>query len=125
VLVGTFAAIALALAAVGIFGVLTFTVRERMREFGVRIALGATARDIVRLVLGNGIRLAGAGAAIGVAAAALLTRTLAALLFGVTRLDRATFLAAPLLLVAVALAASAAPALRAIRADPAVTLRQE
>ena len=125
VLVSTFAAIALALAAVGIFGVLTFSVRERMREFGVRIALGATTGDILRLVLGAGVKLAGIGAAIGLVAAALLTRTLASLLFGITPLDPVTFFTAPAVLVATALAASVAPALRAVRADPAVTLRQE
>jgi putative ABC transport system permease protein len=125
VLVSTFAAVALALAAVGIFGVLTFTVRERMREFGIRIALGATTSDILRLVLGTGVRLAGTGAAIGLVAAALLTRTLAALLFGVTPLDPVTFLAAPVVLVTTAIAASLAPAIRAVRVDPAVTLRQE
>ncbi|HKE46972.1 MAG TPA: ADOP family duplicated permease, partial [Rhodanobacteraceae bacterium] len=124
-LVSTFAAIALALAAVGIFGVLTFSVRERMREFGVRIALGASTSDILRLVLSVGVKLAGIGAAIGLVAAALLTRTLASLLFGVTPLDPVTFFAAPAVLVMTALVASLVPAVRAVRADPAVTLRQE
>ena len=86
-LVSVFAALALVLAAVGIFGVLSFSVRERMREFGVRLALGATSGDILRLVLGAGVQIAGTGAVIGVAAAALLARTLASLLFGVTPLD--------------------------------------
>jgi putative ABC transport system permease protein len=124
-LVGTFAGIALALAAVGIFGVLTFSVRERMREFGVRVALGASTADILRLVVGNGLKIAVSGVAIGLAAAAVLTRTLASLLFGVTPLDPVTFLAAPALLVTTALVACVAPALRAVRVDPAVTLRQE
>ena len=124
-LVSLFALMALALAAVGIFGVLTFSVRERTREFGVRVALGATRADILRLVLGTGIKIAGCGALVGLAGAALLTRTLASLLYGVTPLDPATFLGAPSVLVATALVASALPALRAVRVDPAVTLRQE
>ena len=124
-LVSVFAAMALVLAAVGIFGVLTFSVRERRREFGVRMALGATSVDILRLVLGAGVRIAGSGALIGVASAAVLTRTLASLLFGVTPLDPMTFAAAPALLVITALIACVGPAVRAVRVDPAVTLRQE
>ena len=124
-LVSTFATIALVLAAVGIFGVLTFSVRERTREFGVRVALGATTRDILRLVVRSGVKLAGTGVAIGLFAAALLTRTLASLLFGVTPLDPVTFVTAPAVLAVTALAACVAPAMRAIRVDPAVTLRQE
>jgi putative ABC transport system permease protein len=123
-LVSAFATIALALAAVGIFGVLTFSVRERTREFGVRVALGATTRDILRLVLRTGAALAGTGVAIGLFAAALLTRTLASLLFGVTPLDPASFAAAPLLLGAVAVAAALVPAMRAARIDPARALRE-
>jgi ABC-type antimicrobial peptide transport system permease subunit len=124
-LVSTFAPISLALAAVGIFGVLTFTVRERTREFGVRIALGATRMDILGLVVGAGLKIAGAGALVGLGGAAILTRTIASLLFGVTPLDPISFLGAPAALVATALAASVLPALRAVRVDPAVTLRQE
>jgi putative ABC transport system permease protein len=124
-LVSTFATIALVLAAVGIFGVLTFSVRERTREFGVRVALGATTPDILRLVVQSGVKLAGTGVAIGLFAAALLTRTLASLLFGVTPLDPMTFVAAPAVLAVTALAACIAPAIRAVRVDPAVTLRQE
>jgi len=124
-LVSTFALLALALAAVGVFGVLTFSVRERTREFGVRVALGATRADILNLVVRTGLKIAGTGAVLGLAAAALLTRTLASLLFGVTALDPITFLAAPGVLVATALVASVLPALRAVRVDPAVTLRQE
>jgi putative ABC transport system permease protein len=124
-LVGLFALMSLALAAVGIFGVLTFSVRERTREFGVRVALGATTGDILRIVLGSGLKIAGTGAIAGLVGAAILTRTLASLLYGVTALDPLTFLAAPGVLVATALAASALPAMRAVRVDPAVTLRQE
>ena len=124
-LVGTFAVIALALAAVGIFGVLTFLVRERTRELGIRVALGATAGDILQLVLRAGLTIAGTGIALGLAAAAILTRTLASLLFGVTPLDPITFIAAPAVLAATVLVAASVPAMRAIRVDPAVTLRQE
>jgi predicted permease len=124
-LVSTFAAIALALAAIGIFGVLTFSVRERTREFGVRVALGATGEDILWLVVRAGLGIAGTGVTIGLAAAAILTRTLASLLFGVTPLDSVTFVVAPAVLVMTALVACVAPAIRAIRVDPAVTLRHE
>jgi putative ABC transport system permease protein len=124
-LVSTFALLSLALAAVGIFGVLTFTVRERTREFGVRMALGATRAHILSLVVGAGMKIAGAGALVGLAGTALLTRTLASLLFGVTPFDPMTFLVAPAVLVTTALVASVLPALRAVRVDPAVTLRQE
>jgi putative ABC transport system permease protein len=124
-LVSTFAGIALVLAAVGIFGVLTFSVRERTRELGVRVALGATSTDILRLVVGSALKIAVSGVVIGLAAAAVLTRTLASLLFGVTPLDPVTFVAAPAVLVTTTLVASVAPAIRAIGVDPAVTLRQE
>jgi putative ABC transport system permease protein len=124
-LVGTFAALALALAAVGIFGVLAFSVRERTREFGVRMALGARTADILRLVVGGGARIAGIGVAIGLALSAALTRSLASLLYGVTPLDPVVFLAAPAMLAVTAILACVAPALLALRVDPAVTLRQD
>ena len=108
-----------------IFGVLTFLVRERTRELGIRVALGATAGDILQLVLRAGLTIAGTGIALGLAAAAILTRTLASLLFGVTPLDPVTFIAAPAVLAATVLVAASVPAMRAIRVDPAVTLRQE
>jgi putative ABC transport system permease protein len=124
-LVSAFAVMALGLAAVGIFGVLTFSVRERTREFGVRVALGASTGDILRLVLAGCMKIAAGGALAGLVAAAVLTRTLSALLFGVTPLDPLTFAAAPAILVLTALAAGAVPAMRAASTDPAVTLRQE
>jgi ABC-type antimicrobial peptide transport system permease subunit len=115
----------LVLAAVGIFGVLAFTVSQRTREFGIRMALGARASDVVGMVVAGGLKIVAIGIAIGLAAAAALTRLLATLLFGVKPLDPATFLGAPAVLALVALAACAAPALRAARVDPAVALRQE
>jgi ABC-type antimicrobial peptide transport system permease subunit len=110
---------------VGIFGVLAFAVSQRTREFGIRLALGARGSDVLRLVLHSGLKLTLIGIAIGLTASALLTRSLASLLFAVTPLDPLTFAIATITLASVALAACAAPALRAARVDPAVTLRQE
>jgi putative ABC transport system permease protein len=124
-LVGTFAALAVALAAVGLFGVLALSVQQRTREFGIRVALGARAGDVLRLVLTGCIRVTAAGIAIGVSASVALTRFLASLLFGVQPLDPVTLLVAPAVLGFVALIACAAPALRAAHIDPAVALRQE
>jgi putative ABC transport system permease protein len=124
-LVTVFAAVAVVLAAVGIGGVLSFTVHQRTRELGVRVALGARTADILRVVLADGARMTAAGIAIGVVGAAALSRLLEALLFGVTPLDTATFMTAPLILAMTALAASVVPALRASRVDAAVALRQE
>jgi len=124
-LVGAFAAIALSLAMVGVFGLLAFAVRQRAREFGIRMALGASAVDVMALVLGAGVRLTLAGAAIGIAGALALTRFVATLLFGVTPLDPLS-LTAPIALVAVsALAACAVPVARAVSVAPATALRQD
>ena len=124
-LVGSFGALALVLAAIGIFGVLAFSVSQRTREFGIRMALGAGSADVLQMVAGSGLRIVLIGIAIGLAGAAALTRSLAALLYGVKPADPVTFLATPLVLAVVALLACAAPALRASRVDPAVALRQE
>jgi putative ABC transport system permease protein len=124
-LVGTFALLALVLAAVGIFGVLAFSVSQRMREFGIRSALGAQAGDLLRMVLGAGLRITATGLAIGLCAAAALARSLGSLLSGVKPLDPATFITAAAMLSAVALLACAVPALRAVRVDPGIALRQE
>lgn len=124
-LVGSFGALALVLAAIGIFGVLAFSVSQRTREFGIRMALGARSADVLRMVAGSGLRIALTGIAIGLAGAAALTRSLAALLYGVKPADPVTFVAAPLVLAVVALLACAAPALRASRVDLAEALRQE
>ncbi|MGH9143779.1 MAG: ABC transporter permease [Vicinamibacterales bacterium] len=124
-LVGVFAVLALVLAAIGIFGVLAYSVGQRAREFGIRLALGAQARDVLRLVLGGAMKMTGAGVAIGLVAAALLTRLLGTLLYAVQPTDPATFLATAAVLAMAALLACALPAWRATRVDPAVTLRQE
>lgn len=97
----------------------------RAREFSVRLAVGATAADLLRLVLGGGLKLTAIGVATGVAASALLVRSLATLLFGVPPLDPVTFVLAPLALTVVALLACLAPAVRALRADPVSALRSE
>jgi putative ABC transport system permease protein len=124
-LVGAFAVVALVLAAVGIFGVVGFSVSQRMREFGIRSALGAQASDILRMVVVGGFRMTAAGVAAGLAAAAVMTRSLASLLFGVAPIDAASFLGAAAVLAVVSLIACAAPAVRAAKVDPAIALRQE
>jgi putative ABC transport system permease protein len=123
VLLSAFAFIALALSAVGIYGVLGYFVSQRTREIGIRMALGARPADVVRLVLREGMAPVVAGAAVGIAAAALATGALRTMLFGVTPLDPVSFAAAPALLAAVALLACYLPARRATRVDPLVALR--
>jgi putative ABC transport system permease protein len=125
VLVMTFAGLALLLAMVGVFGVLAYSVQQRGREFGVRIALGATAGSVMRLVLGSAARLIAVGAVVGLVAAALLSRSIAAFLFGVKPLDPLSFAVVALVLVITALIAVAAPAWRATRANPAEAFRAE
>jgi predicted permease len=124
-LVGAFALLALALGAVGIYGVMSYLVGERRREMGIRIALGASRASVIRLVLQRAAWLAGLGAAIGLGGAVIATRSLRQWLYGVSPMDPATFLSVPILFLAVAGLASWAPALRATRADPASTLREE
>jgi putative ABC transport system permease protein len=124
-LVSLFAALALVVATVGVAGVLAFSVQQRTRELGLRMALGARQMDIVRLVLSDGLRIAGVGLMAGLGGAFALTRFLESLLFGVTPLDVTTFAVVAGVLGLAALTASAAPALRAARADPAVALRSE
>jgi putative ABC transport system permease protein len=114
---------ALVLAMVGIYGVIAYSVSERTQEMGIRIALGANRGDILRLVLRQGMTLACAGIAIGVAASLALTRLLGSLLYGVSATDPLTFAAGAALFVAVAFAASYIPAMRATRVNPIVTLR--
>jgi putative ABC transport system permease protein len=124
-LVGAFALLALTLALVGVFGVLAYSVQQRTREFGVRIALGASAASVLRLVMLSAAGVIGAGVAIGLAAAALLGRSISTFLFGVQALDPATFIAVPIVLIATAVIAVAAPAWRATRVDPVVAFRNE
>ncbi|HWB83399.1 MAG TPA: ABC transporter permease [Bryobacteraceae bacterium] len=120
-----FAGLALVLSAIGIYGVLAYAVTQRVREFGIRAALGAEVRDVLGMVLGHGLKLAALGLAIGVAGALALTRLMESLLFGVKADDPLVYVVVGLLLAAVALAASLAPSVRAVRIQPAVALRQE
>ena len=124
-LLGLFAAMALALAAIGIFGVISYSVTRRTNEIGIRVALGAQSADVLKQVLGEGARLAGVGLALGLAASILATRFLGTLLFGVSPTDPLTFAAVAAILAAVALVACYLPARRATRVDPLVALRYE
>jgi putative ABC transport system permease protein len=124
-LVGAFAALALGLAGVGLFSVLAYSVRQRAREFSVRMALGARQRDVIRLVLSQGLTLAAIGLTGGVAVAFAVLRFVSSLLFGVQPIDAISFAAAAAALGTLTLIACAAPAMLATRADPAVMLRQE
>ena len=124
-LLGLTGALALLLAAIGLYGVLSYAVALRTREIGVRVALGAQRADVMALVVGRGLRLAGTGVAIGLAMALGVTRFLSFLLYGTSPLDAPTFAAVPALLLAVALLAAWDPARRALRVDPAVCLREE
>ena len=125
ILLALFAGLALGLAAIGIYGVMSYAVAQRTREIGVRMALGAARADVLRLVAREGLRLSALGVAIGLAASVAATRGLTALLFGVTAGDPLTYAAVAAVLVATALAACYVPARRAARVDPLVALRYE
>jgi putative ABC transport system permease protein len=118
-----FAAVALALAMVGVYGVISYSVARRTQEIGIRVALGAGREDVVRMVVAEGLRLFAAGGALGLAAALLAGRALGRFLFGIGGSDPITFIAAPALLAAAALAASWIPARRAAKLDPLAALR--
>jgi putative ABC transport system permease protein len=125
VLLGTFGILAFLLTAVGLYGVISYTVAQRTRDIGIRLALGADRNAILGMVVKNGTLLAGAGTLIGLATAFLLTRLIASLLYGVGPTDPLTFLCVPIALIAVAMLASYVPARRAAKVDPMVALRYE
>jgi predicted permease len=124
-LLGAFALVALALASIGIYGLIAYSVVQRTREMGVRLAIGATPADVVRLVVGQGTRVAAVGVAIGLAGAVATTRVMRTLLFDVNPFDPASFAFAAALLLFVAVVASLLPAWRASRTDPQVAIRSD
>lgn len=124
-LLSSFAGIALLLAAIGIYGVIAFSVGQRTREFGIRLSLGARRIDVMNLVVGKGLLLAAVGIAVGLAGAFVLTRLLSSLLYGVNATDPVTFAGVTGILAGVAIAASFMPAWRATRVDPVIALRSE
>ena len=124
-IISVFAALALLLASIGLYGVISYSVRQRTREIGVRMAFGASEATILRLVLGRALALGLAGVGAGIVAAFVSTRTVSSLVYGVSTVDPVTFLGVPLVLVVVTIVASYFPARRAMRVDPVEALREE
>jgi ABC-type antimicrobial peptide transport system permease subunit len=124
-LLAAFASLALVLATVGIYSVLAYTVRQRVREIGIRMALGAPVKGVLRMIVIEGLKPTLAGVVLGLALAAALVRVMATLLFGVSQYDPGTFSMVALLMLVVGIIATLVPAYRATRVDPIVTLRSE
>ena len=124
-LLAGFASLALVLSGIGIYGVIAYSVAQRVNEIGIRMALGAQPRDVMRLVVGHGLFLLGIGVAIGIAGSLILTRALGTFLYGIRPTDPVTFASVVLILAGVALLASYFPARRATKVDPIIALRYE
>jgi ABC-type antimicrobial peptide transport system permease subunit len=125
VLVGLFAVIALLLAAIGTYGVIAYSVNQRIHEFGVRMALGARPWDVVKTVLANGLKLAAVGIALGIVLGLMLSRLLSSLLYGVSAADPVAIASTCLIAILVASLACYVPAMRAMRTDPMTALRAD